>query len=228
MKAKSPTKQKTPKLLGKDPAEQILNQRGGRGHKLFGLPYRTAISLVCGSGFLAGAIVFWIVGFGWCPVVTQGDRDQLDSVLSLGARGLVVVLIGSGLIASAAFFGNHEETWPRLGILAAASGFLVFGFWAHVIHRIEIHPDRFVVRGPVIPIARTWSLTDGNRIVTRVRKREAQAWTWSRRQRLETYSVHYIRTDGSETVLHHGRGGPLTWSRAASRFEREYVGDLSQ
>ncbi len=211
------------KLVG-----QTFGRPSRKGNELFGLPYRTSISLVYAAGFLLGALVFWIVGFGWCPVVSQGERGQPDFVFSLGARGLCVVLIGSTIITVAAFFGNFEETWHRLGILAAAAGFLAFGLWALAIHRIEIHPDRFVVRGPVIPIARSWSLTDGNRIVTRVRHRDPKAWSWGRRRRLTSYSIHYIRPDGSETVLHNGRVGPPTWSRAASRFEHEHMSDTTR
>lgn len=212
----------------KSSAVQLLKRPRRNGNELFGMPYRTAISLVYGAGFLFGAFIFWVVGFGWCPTVTQGERGQPDFVFSMGARGVIVVLIGSTIITVAAFFGNFEETWSRLGILAVAGGFLVFGIWSHAIHKIEIHPDRFVVRGPVIPIARTWSLTDGNRIVTRVRHRDPKAWTWGRRRHLTSYSIHYIRADGSESVLYYGRGGPPTWSRAASRFEHEHVTDATR
>ncbi|MEQ1905851.1 MAG: hypothetical protein ABL888_16805 [Pirellulaceae bacterium] len=205
--------------------EQMLNSLNRNGNKLFGLQYRTAISLVYGGGFLLGAIIFWLVGFGWCPVVTQGERGQPDFVFSMGARGLIVVLIGSTIISAAAFFGNFEETWHRLGILAVAGGFLVFGLWAHAIHKIEIHHDRFVVRGPVIPIARNWSLTDGNKIVTRVRQRSPQAFTWGRRQHRTSCSVHYIRFDGSEKLLQGSRWSTPLWSRAASKFENEFLSD---
>jgi hypothetical protein len=209
----------------KDSFLQLFYRPKTKGSELFGLPYRTAMSLVYGAGFLFGALIFWIVGLGWCPTVTQGERGQQDFVFSLGAFGLVVVLIGTMLISASAFLGNFEETWHRLGVLAVAGGFLVFGLWVHAIHKIEIHPDRFVVRGPFNPIAATYSLKNGNKIVTRIRKGQPGILWWGRKWRRSTYSVHYIRSDGSETLLHNGKGGSHVWSRAASRFEHVYQHD---
>lgn len=204
-------------------AEEILRKPLRNGNDLFGLPYQWAMSLVYGVGFLAGTLVFRIVALGWCPTVAHGDPRQADVAYTLGSFGFVVVLIGTAIISAVAFFGNLDETWQRLGLLATAAGFMVFGVWAVAIHRIEIHPDRFVVRGPISPIAVTYSLTDGNKIVTRYQQKSPQTWFGSRRRQLRTFSVHYIRDDGSETVLHRGRWGPPTWSRVATRFEGEYV-----
>ncbi len=205
-----------------DSVQELIHLPLEKGNELFGMPWRTAMSVVYGTGFLFGVLIFWIVGLGWCPTVTLGERGQQDFVCRLGAFGLVVVLIGTLLITATAFLGNFEETWHRLGILAVAGGFLVFGFWVHTIHKIEIHPDRFVVRGPFNPIAATYSLTNGNKIVTRIRQGHPRSLWWGRKWRRSTYSVIYIRADGSETLLHNGKGGSHVWSQAASRFEHEY------
>ncbi len=205
-------------------AEEILRKPLRNGNDLFGLPYRTALSLVYGIGFLMGALVFRIVAVGWCPTVAHGDLRQEEVAFTLGGFGYVVVLIGTAIISAVAFFGNLEETWQRLGILAIAAGFMVFGFWTVTIHRIEIQPDRLVVRGPISPIAVTYSLTNGNKIVTRYQQKSPQTWFGTRRRNLRTYSIHYVRHDGTEAVLHNGRWGPPTWSRVAYRFEHENEG----
>jgi hypothetical protein len=193
---------------------------------MFGLPWRTAMSLVHGAGLLLGVLIFWAVGFGWCSTVVRGNPARMDCIYTMSASGLLVLLVGTAIISLAAFFGNFEETWHRLGILAAAGGFLISGLWTLAIHRIEVHPDRLVVRGPVIPIATTYSLTDGNRIVTRIRRRPPSAYVWGRRQR-NGFSVHFISQDGSERLLCSGRGGCPLWSRAAPHFEHEYTENAS-
>ena len=208
-------KQKLPWQTPKEPVDEILGRSNHKENELFGLPWRFAISLIYSAGFLFGAIPIRAIALGFCPTVRQGEIGQEHFVYTLGNVGFLIVVVVTLLIIVVAFIGQLEETWHRLGVLAVAGGLLISGFWTLVIHKIELHPDRFVIRGPLSPMSTTYSLTDGNRIVTRVQERSPSVWGWTRRKR-HLYSVHYIRSDGSETVLYDGRGGPPTWARVAS------------
>lgn len=197
------------------------------GDRMFGLPWRQAMWLVHGAGFLMGAMVFRIVGFGWCPAVVRGSPDKADWTCTMSPSGLLIVLAGSAIISAIAFFGNFEETWHRQGILAVAGGFLLFGLWVLAIHRIEIHSDRVVVRGPISPVPATFSLSNGNRMVTRIQRVMSHQWRFGRR-RGSRISVHRIRPDGSEAAVCRGPwAGPL-WRWASNRFEQEYLDDSTR
>ncbi len=201
----------------------VLGRSEAPGEHLFGLPYRTVIALIFSCGFLCGCVLVQMVGVGWCPVIAHQATGQADVVFTLSRIGFIVVFIGAAIIAAIAFLGNFAETWQKLGVLAIAAGFLFWGFWIIAIHRIELHPDRFVVRGPIIPIAISYTLTDGNSIVSRFQTRKTQN-RFRGTTHYNTYSIHYIRTDGSETVLHNGNWGPNTWAQAAVQIIREDIG----
>ncbi len=198
---------------GGEPGRKRRKQRSS-GNQLFGMPYRVAMALVYGLGFLTGGILFWMVGLVFATVVTVGDPLQMQCTFRLGMPGLLLAPGVALVFVATAFVAPLDETWQRFGMVAAGCGFFLTGIWVHAVHKIEIHPDHFVVRGPFNPFAQSYPLGPE----TRVEARYPQERGWRRRR--QWIPVYHITADQNETRLCRDYHHPSTWFFALPHLTR--------
>lgn len=146
--------------------------------------------------------------------------DNCDYLLGMRYRLAISLILLGGFLFGGILFQLVAVAWcpptthdgPEPGDVA-----FTLGRWSFLVV-IEIHSDRFVVRGPVSPFAVSYELNDECRIVTRFKDfRNVREFGKGDRSN-RVYSLHYIRPDKSEQLLHKG-WGPPTWEWAARQFE---------